>query len=178
MRKLKEQREDEVKDAQAQLGLQGLDIAKKERALREGQAVFDRAIADMKAAFADARRQQSLGGQQEREVIEHELALARAVQHEHQQENDQLRYELREAKKIIKIPRLHYKHIEKSDFAGILSQYDRIAKMAAEMEPLAPERMRKLGVGEAEMDGNLMEEERSELEEELQTQTHDVRMKF
>lgn len=64
MRKLKEQREDEVKDAQAQLGLQGLDIAKKERALREGQAVFDRAIADMKAAFADARRQQSLGGQQ------------------------------------------------------------------------------------------------------------------
>lgn len=63
MKKLKEQREEELKDLQAQLGLQGLDIAKKEQALRQGQAIFEKTISDMKAAFADARRKQGLAGQ-------------------------------------------------------------------------------------------------------------------
>ena len=179
MKKLKEQLEEEVKDLQAQLGLQGLDIAKKEKALRQGQAIYDKTIADMKAAFADARRKQSLMGQQEREVIEQELALAREIQIGHRRENEQLRYELKEAKKIIKIPRLHYKNIENSDFAGILSQYDRIAKMAAEMEPLAPSRYidgaREQSVAEGKQ--NLMQEAESRLEEEAMAQNHDIQIR-
>lgn len=110
-------------------------------------------------------------------MLEQELALAREIQTGHRRENEQLRYELKEAKKIIKIPRLHYRNIENSDFAGILSQYDRIAKMAAEMEPLAPGRTRQTGVEAAEEDQNLKLETKSKFEGEIPAQSHDIQIR-
>ena len=60
----------------------------------------------------------------EKIVLEKELALSEKIRGDLTQGMDKLKQELKELKQIIKVPRLHYKHIDSIDYDDLKTQYD------------------------------------------------------
>lgn len=62
----------------------------------------------------------------EKDAWDEEMDVNEKIRERLQKMNDQLVQEIKEVKQIVKIPRLHYKEIEKSNLATLNDQYDKI----------------------------------------------------
>ena len=60
----------------------------------------------------------------EKKVVEMELGCTKDIRDALTGENARLKEELVEVKKILMIPRLHFKHIEKHDFESLKEQFE------------------------------------------------------
>jgi ribosome-binding factor A len=58
----------------------------------------------------------------EKNILSEELRLNEVIKQQLQASADKLRQELKELKNIIKIPRLHFKYLEKLEYDEIITQ--------------------------------------------------------
>ena len=72
--------------------------------------------------FFDEKKQIQDAFRQEKLFLYEEFKVNKAIQFVLQQGKDKLLEELKEVKKIIKIPRMHFKYLEKMEYDGIMAQ--------------------------------------------------------
>ena len=63
---------------------------------------------------------------EEKEVAEREVEVNKRIAEIKVTENNQLREEIKQVKLMLKIPRMHFKNIETSDWENLKTQYDDI----------------------------------------------------
>lgn len=72
----------------------------------------------------------------QKNMLQEELRLNEVIKEQLQQGQDKLRQELKELKRIIKIPRMHFKYLEKLEYDEIMGQMKELETTSHKKQPL------------------------------------------
>ena len=104
------------------------EMQKVEDKMKETMAMYEGMVADITRDNIKEREESQARLKELKSLIKAEVSMYELIIARLQATNAQLHGEIGDLKKIIKVPRIHYKHIENLGLDDIKNQYDKINK--------------------------------------------------